>query len=114
MAIKKANVVPGTFFGASPAFTNFYTVPVRQKADVVKFTIVNTDSGPQMVNVYIVRSGDSPTSVNQKAMNLNLESGRIYELGSGRGLLNAGDSIQGNATTGGVVALTADANIITE
>lgn len=114
MTIKKANVVPGMFFGASPAFTVFYIAQIRQKADVVKFTMVNTDVGPQMVSVYIVRSGGSPSAVNQKAMNLNLESGRVYELGSGRGLLNAGDSIQGNATTAGVVTLTVDANIITE
>lgn len=112
MAIKKANVIPGTFIGTAISIP--YTVPPRQKADIVKFTLVNTSVNAEMVNVYIVRAGGTPSAVNQKAMNLNLESGRMYELGAARGFLNAGDMIQCNATTDNVVSLTVDANIITE
>lgn len=111
MAIQKANIIPGTFLTTS--LSTLYTAPTNVRADVTKFTLFNSSAGAVLVNIYIVRSGGTASGVNQKAMNLNISSGQSIELGAARGFMEPGDFIQGNDDTGGAVAVTADANLIT-
>lgn len=111
MAVKQKNIIPEQFIPTS--VTALYTVPSNVDAQVIKCTLTNSSAGAVVVNLYVVRSGQTPVAMNNKVMNLRMASGQIYEAGAVRGLLDTGDALYALADTASAVNITADANIIT-
>lgn len=83
------------------AATALYTVPTGSRVMLKDFDLSNTTAGALLAYVYLVPSGDSPTTSNLLVPGSQIEGLQIMQW-SGTQVLEEGDALYGKASAAGV------------
>lgn len=87
---------PGQLGAAAAAI---YTVPSNTKAILQRLTLCNVTAGAITVDLHIVKSGDSAAADNKLVDEKSLAAGESVDITSVLHTLEAGDSLQGLASS---------------
>lgn len=93
MAINNKCLIEATQLGTSAS--SLYQVNVNITAIIKKLTITNTSAGAVTVTIYLVPSGNTPSTSNMVTDAIAIAAGKTYEAYECEGhVLQTGDSIQ--------------------
>lgn len=85
----------------SPAFTTLRTTPANARDIVKSIDIANNNAVAVTVSVHLVASGGSPDNTNRLIPTVSVPANTIFQW-TGSQVINAGATIQANASTTGV------------
>lgn len=85
----------------TPTLTTVYTVPTLTRTIVKTIDLANTTAGGLTVTVYLVESGGTAGASNTLIPTMAIPANGVIQW-TGAQVLNAGDSIQANASASGV------------